>query len=126
MGSYTKRYTLFRKHFFAEFAKATERKKVSLEDEAVLLRLWDAYWEGDCQPVSSDPSALAELLDVEVTQVQSMFKECRGFVVDGDKLSIPNLDEQYRQAVRYSEEQAKRRRLDKRGITAVNQSESEA
>lgn len=108
MREYVKAINLYRKHYFTEQRAFTSRRKCTLADEAVLGRLWDAYWQGGCMPMPV--TDLPEIIDVEPEQVDSCLAHTTSHTIEKKCIRFQHLDGQYQQANQYSEHQAARRR----------------
>ena len=76
----------YRRHHFGDWAVMTGRRACTFADQGVLLKAIDLYWRFGCEGLPAKTNELAELLDCDPEEAQSMLDHTVGHFTDGDSI----------------------------------------
>ena len=85
----------YRRHHFGDWAVMTGRRACTLADQGVLLKAIDLYWRFGCEGLPANMDELAELLDCDPKEAQSMLEHTVGHFTDGDSIHWDSIKDQY-------------------------------
>ena len=85
----------YRRHHFGDWAVMTGRRACTLADQGVLLKAIDLYWRFGCEGLPANTNELAELLDCDPEEAQSMLEHTVGHFTDGDSIHWDSIRDQY-------------------------------
>ena len=85
----------YRRHHFGDWAVMTGRRACTLADQGVLLKAIDLYWRFGCEGLPANMDELAELLDCDPEEAQSMLEHTVGHFTDGDSIHWDSIRDQY-------------------------------
>ena len=85
----------YRRHHFGDWAVMTGRRACTFADQGVLLKAIDLYWRFGCEGLPANTDELAELLDCDAGEAQSMLEHTVGHFTDGDSIHWDSIRDQY-------------------------------
>ena len=85
----------YRRHHFGDWAVMTGRRACTFADQGVLLKAIDLYWRFGCEGLPAKTNELAELLDCDPEEAQSMLEHTVGHFTDGDSIHWDSIRDQY-------------------------------
>lgn len=85
----------YRRHHFGDWAVMTDRRACTLADQGVLLKAIDLYWRFGCEGLPAKTNELAELLDCDPEEAQSMLDHTVGHFTEGGSIHWGSIRDQF-------------------------------